>query len=264
MKPAGTARSVNTRKGEASAVTLFFGRADVNFYPFHIGDYSSHTGHLEPLEDLAYRRMLDVYYLRESPLPHDVEQVAKLIRMRAHFDQVKAILDEFFCLTDAGWRHERCEAELERMSDKREKAQAAARASVKARSTSAQRTLSERSTDVQLPVPVPVPTPEKKERERTARGTRLDPAMQLPDDWRDYCKANRPDLDAAKVFENFRDYWIAKSGQNSTKLDWAATWRTWVRHEKQQRAGSEKPKLTAFRTSFADVDYGPGGAMRDV
>ena len=123
----------------------------------------------------------------------------------------------------------------------------------------------------QPPEPEPEPEPEyisknnpNKERERTARGTRLDPAMQLPDDWREYCKANRPDLDAAKVFENFRDYWIAKSGQNSTKLDWAATWRTWVRHEKQQRAGSEKPKLTAFRTSFADVDYGPGGAMRDV
>ena len=24
----------------------------MNFYPFHIGDYVSHTAHLEPMEDL--------------------------------------------------------------------------------------------------------------------------------------------------------------------------------------------------------------------
>jgi hypothetical protein len=30
----------------------------LNFYDFHIGDYASRTGHLEPMEDLAYRRLL--------------------------------------------------------------------------------------------------------------------------------------------------------------------------------------------------------------
>jgi len=40
----------------------------MNYYPFHVGDYAAHTAHLEPMEDLAYRRMLDVYYLREEPL----------------------------------------------------------------------------------------------------------------------------------------------------------------------------------------------------
>lgn len=28
---------------------------------------------------------------------------------------------------------------------------------------------------------------------------------------------------------NFRDYWTAKAGQSATKLDWDATWRTWIR-----------------------------------
>jgi hypothetical protein len=31
--------------------------------------------------------------------------------------------------------------------------------------------------------------------------------------------------------ENFRDYWTAKAGQAATKIDWPATWRTWVRRE---------------------------------
>ena len=41
----------------------------MNYYPFHIGDFTAHTSHLTWEEDIAYRRMLDVYYLREKPLP---------------------------------------------------------------------------------------------------------------------------------------------------------------------------------------------------
>ena len=32
--------------------------------------------------------------------------------------------------------------------------------------------------------------------------------------------------------ENFRDYWQAKPGKAGVKLDWQATWRTWVRRSK--------------------------------
>ena len=28
--------------------------------------------------------------------------------------------------------------------------------------------------------------------------------------------------------ERFRDFWISKAGAGGTKLDWAATWRTWI------------------------------------
>src|SRR3989344_5365993 len=28
--------------------------------------------------------------------------------------------------------------------------------------------------------------------------------------------------------EKFRDHWIAKPGKDGVKLDWDATWRTWV------------------------------------
>ena len=41
----------------------------MNFYPFHIGDYASATRHLTWIEDAAYRRLLDVYYVKEGPLP---------------------------------------------------------------------------------------------------------------------------------------------------------------------------------------------------
>ena len=90
----------------------------MNYFPFHIGDYAAHTGHLEPMEDLAYRRLLDLYYLREQPIPIDVQATAKLIRMRAMQAEVQAVLNEFFELTEIGWTHSRVDAEIAKMQEK--------------------------------------------------------------------------------------------------------------------------------------------------
>ena len=38
----------------------------MNFFPFHIGDYAAHTKHLSLLEDLTYRRLLDLSDINES------------------------------------------------------------------------------------------------------------------------------------------------------------------------------------------------------
>lgn len=85
----------------------------VNYYPFHLGDYAAHTAHLEPMEDLAYRRMLDLYYLREGALPQEPAEVARLIRMRGNVAEVESVLREFFTNNDGdGWIHTRCETEI--------------------------------------------------------------------------------------------------------------------------------------------------------
>lgn len=65
-----------------------------------------------------------------------------------------------------------------------------------------------------------------------ARGSRLQKTWQLPKAWADWALAENTGLTAEsvrKVADEFRDYWIAKSGTNATKLDWEATWRNWVR-----------------------------------
>lgn len=86
----------------------------MHHYPFHIGDYVAHTRHLSPLEDLAYRRLLDAYYLREGPLPSDVTITARLIGLRGHEAEVGIVLEEFFADTNEGWRHSRCDEEIVR------------------------------------------------------------------------------------------------------------------------------------------------------
>lgn len=100
----------------------------MHYYQFNIGDYASHTAHLEPLEDIAYRRMLDWCYLHERPLPDDIQQIGKLIRMRSHTDCIASVLQEFFTLTPNGWWKDRIGEEIAVANEKREKAKASANA----------------------------------------------------------------------------------------------------------------------------------------
>ena len=114
----------------------------MHYFQFNIGDYASHTRHLTLMEDLAYRRMLDCYYLREQPLPINPEEVARLIGMRDHVTEVTQVLNDFFVERDYSWRHLRADAEIIHFRDKSMKAANAGKASAKRRSN-------ERSTDVQ-------------------------------------------------------------------------------------------------------------------
>ena len=72
----------------------------MHYYQFHIGDYATHTRHLNLLEDLAYRRLLDLYYLHEQPLNGCSTTVARLIGMRDHEVEVGTVLNEFFVRTE--------------------------------------------------------------------------------------------------------------------------------------------------------------------
>lgn len=89
----------------------------LNYYQFHIGDYISHTRNLSLLEDLAYRRLLDEYYLHERPLNSGVEALARQIGMRDHVAEIKFVLECFFELTDAGWVNTRAHKEISKYQD---------------------------------------------------------------------------------------------------------------------------------------------------
>ena len=204
----------------------------MNYYPFHVGDYAAHTAHLDLLEDLAYRRMLDLYYLRECALPHDPAEVARLIRMRGNVVEVTAVLREFFTEFEGGWVNGRCDEEILRMQDKQMKAKASAEASVAARrakaeghrSTPAERTLNERSTDVELPTPTPTPNTAK-----AVGASRRKPQVAMPDDFAPNetgtSLAVAKHIDVEAELRKFRDYHAAKG---SVMADWQAAWRTWV------------------------------------
>jgi uncharacterized protein YdaU (DUF1376 family) len=89
----------------------------MRFYPFHVGDYLSHTRHLSLLEDLAYRRMLDAYYLHEQALVGTPAEIARAIGLREHEAAVAAVLAEFFQLAGNRWGMARCDAEIAKYRD---------------------------------------------------------------------------------------------------------------------------------------------------
>lgn len=105
--------------------------------------------------------------------------------------------------------------------------------------------------------------------------------QRLPPDWRPspqdtaYAESQslKPD-EISRVAEDFRDYWTARAGEAGRKLDWPATWRTWVRRHLDRRAGSGMASRPAYRggggqgaTDFASIlaeRRGRGGNPDDV
>jgi uncharacterized protein YdaU (DUF1376 family) len=154
----------------------------LHYYQFNIGDYASHTRNLSLLEDLAYRRLLDEYYLHERPFNECITTVARQIGMRDQEDAVGFVLTNFFVLQEEGWVNKRAEEELAKFRFKSEQASRAGKAS-------AERRLNARSTDVQ---PTNNQEPITNNQEPIINTTRQK-AISCPqgvseDVWRDFCQ----------------------------------------------------------------------------
>ena len=75
-------------------------------------------------------------------------------------------------------------------------------------------------------------TETETKKEKKTLGKRLASDFSFPKEWEEFCQTERPELNPAKTFDQFKDYWIAQAGQKGVKLDWFATWRNWVRNTK--------------------------------
>ena len=106
----------------------------MHYFQFNIGDYASHTQRLSLLEDLAYRRLLDEYYLHERPLNSGVASAARQIGMREYESEVQFVLESFFQLSEEGWINKRADKEIAHFHSKIEQASKAGKASAERRS----------------------------------------------------------------------------------------------------------------------------------
>jgi uncharacterized protein YdaU (DUF1376 family) len=203
----------------------------MHYYQFNIGDYKSHTEHLSEMEDLTYRRLLDWYYLHEAPIPLDLTETARQIRMRLHSDCIALVLQEYFERTDDGWIHHRADKEIAKTGEKSQKASASAKARWRKKDANALQTQSESNATHNTEHI----TQDTKPKVKTQRGSRLPTDWTLPDVWKDWAEKERPDLTIKTVAESFKDFWIAKAGAGGVKLDWGATWRNWVRSQSAPR-----------------------------
>ena len=194
----------------------------MHYYQFHIGDYKSHTHHLTLMEDLAYRRLLDFYFLHEQPIKH--RDIARQIGMREHEEDVMTVLNEFFISTADGFVSPRADKEIKQY---KEFAEAGKRGAAKRWGTPPN------GEAINPPNANPIATnnhkPITNNQEKKTLGKRLASDFNFPKEWEQFCQQTRPELSPVKTFDQFKDYWIAQAGQKGVKLDWFATWRNWVR-----------------------------------
>lgn len=100
----------------------------MHYYKFNIGDYASHTRHLSPIEDIAYRRLLDIAYTTEKPIKDDIRDISRLINLREFQAEIQDVLKEFWQLVDGeGWVNNRVFKEIENSGEKSAKASMSAK-----------------------------------------------------------------------------------------------------------------------------------------
>lgn len=91
--------------------------------------------------------------------------------------------------------------------------------------------------------------PTKTPSASSKKGSRLPDDWLLPKAWGEWALSERKDWTAEEVrrcAERFADFWHAKPGREACKLDWLATWRNWVRNDRDKRSSvTQRPQTTA-------------------
>jgi len=200
------------------------------FMPMYWGDYWRDTNHLSDAEHVSYLKLIS-HYWTHGLLPNDDARLARIAgRSIEEWTAMKPMLQAFF---KQGWTHSRIDRELVRQrsisESNSQKARKAAsvrwggmlQASVEQSSANANQSQSHNHNQI-------LESEDKKESvPRSSRGSRLQ-ANWFPE-IEEQELANKLGVNLSAELEKFRDYWISQPGQKGVKVDWAATWRNWIR-----------------------------------
>jgi len=202
------------------------------YYPFHISDYRSATAHLTNGEDLAYRRLLDLYYDTEGTIPADAAKLARLVRS-AQVD-VETVLGEFFRLEDGRYHHGRCDRELAEMFHRAEVARANGGKGGRPRKEITQRVS---PANPELTQDEPKPNPDESY-----------PSTPVP---------QHPSTPKVQSTALRRDHPIEKPDDVDDQ-----TWADWTAHRKKKRSTITKTVIDSLRKESALAGESLAEAMR--
>ena len=213
----------------------------MHYYKRNLGDYAKKAGRLSMLQHGSYTLLIDACYDREA-FPTIEEAIEwTWASSDLEVEAVKFVLSRFFTI-DKNNRFIQ-DRILEELLDYHGKADKNKQIAIE-RETKRKEIRTNRAQDVNEAPPNHKPlttnqeplTIKQEPKEKKQRGSRLPTDFLMPDDWFDFCRQERPDLTPDKVFDSFKDFWIAKAGAGGVKLDWLATWRNWVRNQKAPQA----------------------------
>lgn len=242
----------------------------MNYYQFNIGNYRRDTIGLSLLEHGIYRTLLDSYYLEERPLCADDAKLMRShnVRTSEEKEAFRNIMDDFFVLTEDGYRHSACDEVLEAIYEKSEKArQSAAKrwdkhANASKKNANASESQTERNANGMLPnTQYPIPNNPSKE-----NGVANAPAQRkrfTPPEVKDvrlyfFERTENREL-SFKEGEKFINHYESNGwlvGKNKMK-DWKAAVRNWITRM------DEKPKTAhQERVDASNRTYDPEANLR--
>lgn len=189
------------------------------------------------LQHGSYTLLIDACYDREQFPTAEQALEWTWACSEAEIEAVNFVLRKFFALEDGVYVQKRIQEEI---FEYHNKSLINKRIAID-RETKRHETCTNRARIVHEPPPNQEPvtsnqepvTKEPKVKNRDAT------AARLPADWKPtdtdiaFLKTNRPELVLERIEGGFRDYWHSVPGAKGRKLDWAATWRNWVRNQKQ-------------------------------
>jgi len=227
------------------------------YMKLYVADYLGDTHHLSVVEHGAYMLLLMAMWRAGGSLPAADANLARLARCTPdQWAEIRDVILPFFRRRGGKITHKRIASEMAKYEDTSGKRSAAGKRGGRpkanennvggeakayaAESNSRhnqnqnqnQNQIEEEESGAQV-----LPFAEVgSEAASPKRGSRLKP------DWRPAAeliafamREGFTEREADQMAERFRDYWTAAPGKSGVKLDWAATWRNWVRTEAARR-----------------------------
>ena len=210
----------------------------MHYYKFNIADWHLATSHLSLEEEVVYFKLINYYYDSEQCIPKETQSVIRRLRLTNHEQTVALILEEFFDFRDGYWHHSRCDeliANYHKKADTNKKVGKLGGRPKKINdledNPQITQTVSEINPQITLTKnqePITSSSATRPKKRKTAMILNKD---TMPENYEEFIKVERPDLDPLQTYYKFCDYWL---GNGEVKADWLATWRNWVRNEKKQ------------------------------
>lgn len=195
------------------------------WFPLYVGDLLSDTMNFDSTQFGGYIKILCHYWVTEEPMSMNEMRVASGLS-RNIFQKSWHLYEKKFVLENEKYFNRRMKQEILKavdISEKRSQAGSKAHAAIAP--------TNDKLKPTQLQSQLHLQKKEQEQRakpQRKKRATQLPPDWKLPDDYREYCKSKRTDLDPDATAENFLDYYLS---YGKPMVDWKRTWQRWVRNE---------------------------------